>query len=116
MPRLSQPCGLPVFGTAKMAVARNTIQIANRGSGWEDTGEHWMSIQENDISWQVLRRIVHDWAGSAAELTEVKPLEGGCINTTLALMTAGGPRAVLKISPHRVNREFLREAEQQRLR
>jgi fructosamine-3-kinase len=74
--------------------------------------EHRMSIQENDISWQVLRRIVHDWAGSAAELTEVKPLEGGCINTTLALMTAAGPRAVLKISPHRVNREFLREADQ----
>jgi fructosamine-3-kinase len=71
-----------------------------------------MSIQENDISWQVLRRIVHDWAGEAAELTEVKPLEGGCINTTLALMTGDGPRAVLKIAPHRVNREFLREAQQ----
>ena len=71
-----------------------------------------MSHQENDISWQVLRRIVHDWAGTSAELTEVKPLEGGCINTTLALMTAGGGRAVLKISPHRVNREFLREHQQ----
>src|SRR5215212_3382377 len=71
-----------------------------------------MALQENDISWQVLRRIVHEWAGSSAELTEVKPLEGGCINTTLALMTAGGPRAVLKISPHRVNREFIREANQ----
>jgi len=71
-----------------------------------------MSHQENDISWQVLRRIVHDWVGSTAELTEVKPLEGGCINTTLALMTANGPRAVLKISPHRVNREFLREQRQ----
>jgi len=80
--------------------------------GWENDGKHQMSIQVNDISWQVLRRIVHDWAGSAAELTEVKPLEGGCINTTLALMTANGPRAVLKISPHRVNREFLREAQQ----
>jgi len=94
----------------KLAPARN--QIANGPAGWENTAEHWMSIQENDISWQVLRRIVHDWAGSSAELTEVKPLEGGCINTTLALMTAGGPRAVLKISPHRVNREFLREADQ----
>src|ERR1041385_9191258 len=71
-----------------------------------------MSHQENDISWQVLRRIVCDWAGPAAELSEVKPLEGGCINTTLALMTSGGPRAVLKISPHRVNREFLREERQ----
>jgi fructosamine-3-kinase len=74
-----------------------------------------MAHQENDISWQVLRRIVHDWAGSAAELTEVKPLEGGCINTTLALMTKNGPRAVLKISPHRVNREFQREADQLKL-
>lgn len=65
---------------------------------------------EIDISWQVLRRIVHDWAGTAAELAEVKPLVGGCINTTLALRTADGQRAVLKISPHRVDRRYQQEA------
>jgi len=74
-----------------------------------------MSVQENDISWQVLRRIVREWSGEAAELAEVKPLVGGCINTTLALVTADNNRAVLKISPHRVNRDLLREAHQLRL-
>ena len=44
-----------------------------------------MPLHESDISWQLLRRIVHDWLGASAELTEVKPLVGGCINTTLAL-------------------------------
>ena len=78
-------------------MARGHLEIANARPEWDDAVEHWMSLQENDISWQVLRRIVHDWAGSAAELSEVKPLEGGCINTTLALMTKSGPRAVLKI-------------------
>lgn len=74
-----------------------------------------MSLQENEISWQVLRRIVQDWAGPAAELAEVKPLVGGCINNTLALTTADGARAVLKITSHRVNREFAREAHQLQL-
>jgi fructosamine-3-kinase len=71
-----------------------------------------MPTPDSDISWQVLRRIVHDWVGNAAELAEVKPLEGGCINTTLALTTSGGERAVLKITPHRVNRAFEEEAYQ----
>lgn len=66
--------------------------------------------QESDISWQTLRRIVHDWAGTAAELAEVKPLDGGCINCTLALTTKTGERAVLKIAPHRVNRDLQRES------
>jgi fructosamine-3-kinase len=70
-----------------------------------------MSLHE-DISWQVLRRIVQNWAGTAAELAEVKPLEGGMINTTLCLTLADGQRAVLKISPHRVNRDYQREAHQ----
>ncbi len=71
-----------------------------------------MPIQESDISWEVLRRIVRDWTGTAAELVEVKRLEGGCINTTLVLITADGDRAVIKIAPHRVNTEFAREAYQ----
>jgi fructosamine-3-kinase len=71
-----------------------------------------MSLHESDISWQVLRRIVQGWAGTAAELAEVKPLEGGMINTTLCLTLVDGQRAVLKISPHRVNREYQREAHQ----
>ena len=71
-----------------------------------------MSLQDSDISWQMLRRIVHDWVGTSAELAEVKRLDGGCINTTLALTTQAGDRAVLKISPHRVNRQYLTEAYQ----
>ena len=69
-------------------------------------------MQDADISWQLLRRIVHDWAGAAAELTEVKHLVGGAINTTLLLVTGDGTKAVLKVSPHRVNRDFLRESHQ----
>src|SRR5688500_6826253 len=69
-----------------------------------------MAHQENEISWQVLRRIVHEWAGTSAELAEVKPLVGGSISNTLCLTTAGGERAVLKISPHRVNRDVQRKA------
>jgi fructosamine-3-kinase len=71
-----------------------------------------MPHQEIDISWQVLRRIVQDWVGTSAELDEVKPLVGGCVNTTLALSTRGGERAVLKITPHRVNLQHEQEAYQ----
>ena len=71
-----------------------------------------MSLQDSDISWQMLRRIVHDWAGTAAELIEVSPLDGGSVNTTLALKTSSGDRAVLKVCPHRVQRQFLTEAYQ----
>jgi fructosamine-3-kinase len=71
-----------------------------------------MPLQENDISWQLLRRIVHDWAGTAAELTEVKPLVGGVVNTTLALGLKDRQKAVLKITPHRVTRAYEEEAYQ----
>src|SRR5687767_569503 len=71
-----------------------------------------MAVHDSDISWQTLRRIVREWAGESAELTEVKPLEGGAINTTLALTCAAGQRCVIKISPHRVNRDYEREAYQ----
>lgn len=71
-----------------------------------------MSFQESDISWQVLRGIVQGWAGTSAELAEVTPLDGGMINTTLCLTLKDGNRAVLKISPHRVNRDYEREAHQ----
>jgi fructosamine-3-kinase len=68
--------------------------------------------QDSDISWPVLRRIVREWAGSSAELTEVKPLDGGCISTTVALTLADGQKAVLKISSHRVDRSYERQAHQ----
>ena len=71
-----------------------------------------MPAHDADISWQVLRRIVHDWMGTAAELVEVTPLHGGCINTTLALTLNDGGKAVLKISPHRVDRSYIHEAYQ----
>ncbi|HTL29596.1 MAG TPA: fructosamine kinase family protein [Tepidisphaeraceae bacterium] len=65
-----------------------------------------------DISWQVLRRIVQEWAGTSAELAEVKPLHGGCINTTLHLILSDGAQAVAKVSQHRVDRSYQREAYQ----
>lgn len=69
-------------------------------------------MSDTDISWSVLRQIVHVWAGTAAELVEVQPLHGGCVNTTLALTTRTGDRAVIKITPHRVNRSYEAEAQQ----
>jgi fructosamine-3-kinase len=71
-----------------------------------------MSVGASDISWQVLGEIVRDWAGNAAKLIECKPLVGGYIHTTLLLLLADGSRAVLKISPHRVDRAYLDEAHQ----
>lgn len=69
-----------------------------------------MAGHGDDISWRTLRCIVHDWIGTAAELAEVKPLHGGSINTTVALTTTGGDRAVLKIAQHRVDHSYVREA------
>jgi fructosamine-3-kinase len=71
--------------------------------------------QELDISWQVLRRIVQDWDGTAAELDEVQPLDGGAISTTVALHLADGRKAVCKISAHRVDRSYVNEAHQLKL-
>jgi fructosamine-3-kinase len=68
-----------------------------------------MPLHDSDISWQVLRRIVQQWAGTAAELAEVRPLEGGNISAVLAITTTTGDRCVLKFSPHRVTRDFERE-------
>src|SRR5882724_3399545 len=71
-----------------------------------------MALHGDDISWQVLRRIVHDWVGTAVELAEVMPLGGGSISHTVSIRTTGGDRAVLKISQHRIDRSYLREAYQ----
>jgi fructosamine-3-kinase len=65
---------------------------------------------ESDISWPVLRRIFKEWAGDSAELAEVRPLIGGCVNTTLGLTAKDGQKAVLKICAHRVNRMYAHEA------
>ena len=46
-----------------------------------------MAPHEVEVSWQSMREIVRDWAGTAAELEEVTPLAGGCINNTLCLRT-----------------------------
>ena len=64
---------------------------------------------EIDISWTVLRRIVKQWAGDSAELAEVRPLIGGCVNLTLGLKTKDGQSAVLKICAHRVNHAYAHE-------
>ncbi|HEX8525189.1 MAG TPA: fructosamine kinase family protein [Tepidisphaeraceae bacterium] len=71
-----------------------------------------MSIGEIDISWDSLRRIVQDWAGTSAELAEFEPLVGGCINTTLLLKLKDGAKAVLKLNPYRVDISYQREATQ----
>ncbi len=68
-----------------------------------------------DIAWPELCRIVQEWKGTAAELEEVTPLSGGHVNTTLCLKTRDRHKSVLKISPHRVDRSYEREALQLRL-
>ena len=67
---------------------------------------------EVEVSWQMLRQILQDWAGAGAELAEVTPMSGGQINTTLALTTRGGQKAVLKITPHRVDKCYADESHQ----
>lgn len=71
--------------------------------------------QELDISWQTLRRIAQDWGGESAELSEVKPLDGGTISTTIALTLADGRKAVCKVSAYRVDRAYINEAHQLKL-
>jgi fructosamine-3-kinase len=71
-----------------------------------------MSMGEIDISWQALRRIVQEWAGTSAELSEFVPLHGGQINNTLKLQLKDGKKAVVKVSPHRVDKAYEREAYQ----
>ncbi len=65
---------------------------------------------EIDISWTVLRRICTQWSGDSAELAEVRPLVGGCVNTTLSMTLKDGQKAVLKISAHRVTPAYAHEA------
>ena len=60
----------------------------------------------------MLRQVVRDWAGADADLREFTPLAGGSINTTLLLTLADGTRAVLKITPHRVDRAYGDEVDQ----
>ena len=71
-----------------------------------------MSTYGDEISWHLLRRIMHEWSGTAVEIAEVRPLGGGSISQTVAVTTAGGERAVLKISQHRVDRSYVHEAYQ----
>src|SRR5207247_413845 len=55
---------------------------------------------------------VQDWAGTSAELVEFIPLHGGQISTTLDLHLNDGKHVVIKVSPHRVDRSYEREAYQ----
>lgn len=66
----------------------------------------------DELSWKTLGRIVQQWTGDPAELTEVIPLSGGSVNNTLLLVTGDYRKAVLKITPHRVDRELINEAHQ----
>ena len=74
-----------------------------------------MTPHEVEVSWQSLRQIIREWAGTSAELDEVTPLHGGCINTTLCLSTRDNQKAVLKITPHRVDRSYADEVHQLQL-
>ena len=71
-----------------------------------------MSIGDVDISWQALRRIVQDAFGTATELADYVALHGGQINTTLALHLKDDRKVVIKVSPHRVDKSYEREAYQ----
>jgi fructosamine-3-kinase len=71
-----------------------------------------MSHDAGEVSWQTLRRIVHEWAGDRAEIEEVASMDGGSISTTLRIVTKSGDKAVLKLSPHRIDRSYEREARQ----
>lgn len=71
-----------------------------------------MSHDAGEVSWQTLRRIVQRWSGDSAELDAVSALDGGSISTTLKLQTKAGDQAVLKVSPHRVDRSYEVEAHQ----
>jgi fructosamine-3-kinase len=71
-----------------------------------------MSASELDISWSMLGQVVRDWAGTSAELCEHSTLAGGSINTTLLLTLKDGRKAVVKITPHRVDRSYADEAHQ----
>jgi len=42
--------------------------------------------------------------------SEVKPLDGGSVSTTVAITATTGDRAVLKITQHRVDRAYADEA------
>lgn len=71
-----------------------------------------MAVQETEISWQLLGEIVREWAGTGAELAEVRTLSGGSINNTVRLTLKDGQRVVAKVSPHRVDRSYGAEAHQ----
>lgn len=71
-----------------------------------------MSHDAGEVSWHTLRRIVRDWSGEQADIEQVSSLDGGSISTTILLTTKAGERAVLKLSPHRVDRSYEREAYQ----
>ncbi len=66
--------------------------------------------EQDDVSWKMVERVVHDWLGPEAKLTELCFLAGGIVNTTVRITTSTGERAVLKISPHRANQSHEREA------
>jgi fructosamine-3-kinase len=69
-----------------------------------------MSSPASEVDWQMLRDITGHWTGSGDDLAAVCPLLGGCINITLKLTTRGGDHAVLKITPHRIDRHYESEA------
>lgn len=69
-----------------------------------------MTPHEVDISWQVLRDIARQWAGDDAQIESVTPMTGGSINITLAMQLKDGRKAVLKITPHRVDKAHADEA------
>jgi fructosamine-3-kinase len=94
------------------ALRRRLTQLCAAGSGTMMQAHEGMALDGTDISWDTLRQILREWRGRDVDLREVRPLEGGAINVTLALTTGDGVKSVLKISPHRVDHAHADEAMQ----
>lgn len=76
-------------------------------------GERGAAVSTSeDVSWDTLRRIIRQWAGNGVDIAEIRHLHGGAVSNTLGLTLDDGRKAVLKISPHRVDRSLVREAQQ----
>lgn len=99
-----------VRASCRISRQNRRMRVAIKGRRADNRAS--MAPHEVEVSWQSLRQIVRDWAGTAAELEEVAPLAGGCINTTLCLRMRDGQKAVLKITPHRVDLTYGDEAHQ----
>ena len=69
-----------------------------------------MSDQAPDALWEIVERVIRDWAGASTRLDRLCPLAGGLVSTTLLVHPHNNRPAVVKLSSHRVNQDHAREA------